>query len=755
MHTQRLIPIVTVFMFAACAHHSPRASGDGAPSPVEEAAMKGAGNAPGESAGSATVDTGGIPRSGAAAKPAEAGRENPFFHESTLPFHAPDFDAIRVGDFQPAIEEGMQRQLAEVDSIANESAPPSFDNTIVPLERSGQLLNRVTAVFFGLAQANTNETIQQIQTEEAPRLAAHSDSIHLNAKLFQRIQKIYDARATSGLDSGQQHLVERYHRDFVRAGALLSDADKSRLRELNREESKLSTEFQNKLLAATKDGAVVVRDSSMLAGLSAGDVAAAKAAAKRRGIDDAWVIVLQNTTQQPAQASLENRELRKRLFEASIDRAEKGDSNDTRELIRRLAKIRAEQAKLLGFPTYASYSLDDKMAKTPEAAIDLMTSIAPAATAKARSEAAKMQSLIDRDGGGFQLQPWDWQYYAEKVRKAEYDLDESQIKPYFELDRVLRDGVFYAANKLYGITFKERKDIPVYQPDVRVFEVFDADGSPLALFYCDYFKRDNKSGGAWMSEFVGQSKLLGTRPVVYNVANFTKPAPGQPALLTFDDVTTMFHEFGHALHGMFSDVRYPTQSGTDVPRDLVEFPSQFNEHWALDPEVFAHYARHHETGAPMHEALVAKIRKSRTFNQGFALTEYLESALLDMAWHDLPASAPEQPVDSFEVAALERFEVHLHEVPPRYRTSYFAHIWGSGYAAGYYSYLWSEVLDDDAYYWFKEHGGMTRANGQRFRDMILSQGGTEDAAAMYRAFRGRDPSVEPLLEERGLKGNQR
>ncbi|HEU6452354.1 MAG TPA: peptidyl-dipeptidase Dcp [Gemmatimonadaceae bacterium] len=714
--------------------------------------MKGAGNDPREGAGSATVDT--TERSAshtAVVTPAEPGRENPFFRQSTLPFHAPDFDAIRVTDFEPAMEEGMQEQLAEVDSIADQSAPPTFENTIVALERSGRLLDRVTSVFFGLAQANTNDTIQEIQTEMAPRLAAHSDSIHLNEKLFQRIQKIYDARESAGLDSGQQHLVERYHRDFVRAGALLSEADKARLRELNQEESKLSTDFHNRLLAATKDGAVVVKDSSLLAGLSDGDVAAAKASARQRGIDDAWVIVLQNTTQQPAQASLENRELRKRLFEASINRAEKGDSNDTRGVIRQLARIRAEQAKLLGFPTYAAYSLDDKMAKTPEAAIKLMTDIAPAATAKARSEAAKMRALIDREGTHFQLEPWDWQYYAEKVRKAEYDLDESQIKPYFELNRVLEDGVFYAATKLYGITFKERKDIPVYHPDVRVFEVFDADGSPLALFYCDYFKRDNKSGGAWMSEFVGQSKLLGTKPVVYNVANFTKPAAGQPALLTFDDVTTMFHEFGHALHGMFSDVRFPTQSGTDVPRDFVEFPSQFNEHWALDPEVFAHYARHYKTGAPMPGELVAKIRKSRTFNQGFALTEYLEAALLDMAWHDLPASAPEQQVDSFETAALERFKVHLREVPPRYRTSYFAHIWGSGYAAGYYAYLWSEVLDDDAYYWFKEHGGMTRANGQRFRDMILSRGGTEDVAAMYRSFRGRDPNVDALLEERGLK----
>ncbi len=746
MQTQLLLPIVTVFFIAGCAHHSPRATDGANSSPADGAAVESETSelSGGSAAGDAAADA-------AASAGAERGRENPFFHVSTLPFHAPDFDAIRVTDFAPAMEKGMRDELAEVHAIANQSAPPDFDNTIVALERSGRLLDRVTSVFFGLAQANTSDTIQAIQTEMAPRLAAHSDSIYLDERLFRRIQRIYEARATSGLDSGQRHLVERYHRDFVRAGALLSESDKSRLRELNQEESKLSTEFQNRLLAATREGAVVVRDSSLLAGLSAGDVAAAKAAAKQRGVGDAWVMVLQNTTQQPAQASLENRELRKRLFEASADRAERGDSNDTRELIRQIAKIRAEQAELLGFPTFAAYSLDDKMAKTPEAAIELMTSIAPAATAKARSEAAKMQALIDREGGDFRLQPWDWQYYAEKVRKAEYDLDESQIKPYFELDRVLEDGVFYAANRMYGVTFRERKDIPVYHPDVRVFEVLDADGSPLALFYCDYFKRDNKSGGAWMSEFVGQSKLLGTRPVVYNVANFTKPAAGQPALLTFDDVTTMFHEFGHALHGIFSDVRYPTQSGTDVPRDFVEFPSQFNEHWALEPSVFAHYARHYESGAPMPEELVAKIRKSRTFNQGFALTEYLEAALLDMAWHDLPASAPEQDVDSFETAALERFGVHLHEVPPRYRTSYFAHIWGSGYAAGYYSYLWSEVLDDDAYYWFREHGGMTRANGQRFRDMVLSRGGTEDAAAMYRSFRGRDPSVEPLLEERGLR----
>jgi peptidyl-dipeptidase Dcp len=444
--------------------------------------------------------------------------------------------------------------------------------------------------------------------------------------------------------------------------------------------------------------------------------------------------------------------VRERLFRASTQRAEHGDSADTRAVVRRLAQLRAERAKLLGFRTYAAYALDNQMARTPEAAITLLSDLVPAATAKAGGEAAKMQALVDRLHEGFTLAPWDWQYSAEQVRKAEYDLDESQIKPYFELNRVLRDGVFYAANRLYGLTFKERTDIPVYQPDVRVFEVFDADGTSLALFYCDYFKRDAKSGGAWEDSFVDQSGLFGTHPVVFNVANFTKPAPGQPALLSFDDVTTMFHEFGHALHGMFAHVQYPLLAGTNVPRDFVEFPSQFNEHWALEPTVLAHYARHYQTGAAMPQVLVDKIKRARTFNKGFATMEYLEASLLDLAWHTQPDGAPQQDVDAFESEALRRFHVDMPLVPPRYRTSYFAHIWNGGYAAGYYAYLWSEVLDDDAYAWFAEHGGLTRANGQRFRAMVLSRGGSEDEAAMYRAFRGRDPNVEPLLVERGLKG---
>ncbi len=678
-------------------------------------------------------------------------RSNPFATASTLPFHAPPFDRIKDSDYQPALEAGMKEQIVEIEPIANQSAPATFDNTIIPMERSGALLTRASKVFNAITSANTDSTLQRIQEQEAPKLAAHTDAIYLNGKLFQRVKSIYDNRQTLGFNPEQTFLVELYYKNFVRAGAQLSEADKTQLRSLNQEEAKLSTDFQNKLLAATKAGALVIDNLSDLDGMSAGEIAAAAEAAKSRGLTGKWVIPLQNTTQHPAQASLKNRAVRQRLFVASTQRAEHNDTTDTRATITRLAQLRADKAKLLGFPTYSAYALENQMSKAPPSALKLLNDMVPAATAKARSEAAQMQALIDKQSGGFKLAPWDWQYYSEQVRKAQYDLDESQLKPYFELDRVLRDGVFFAASKLYGLTFKERKDIPVYHPDVRVFEVTDVDGKPLALFYSDYFKRDEKSGGAWMDTFVDQSGLMGTLPVVFNVANFTKPAPGQPALLTFSDVTTMFHEFGHALHGMFSRVQYPTLSGTNVPRDFVEFPSQFNEHWALDTTVFANYAKHYQSGQPMPKTLVDKIKAAKTFNQGFATTEYLAASLLDIAWHTLPAGSSKQDVDAFETAALKRFNVDMYEVPPRYRTSYFAHIWGGGYASSYYAYLWSEVIDDDAYAWFKENGGLTRANGQRFREMILSRGGTQDVATLYRTFRGRDPSVEPLLEERGLK----
>ena len=691
------------------------------------------------------------PTTAAPAPAEETASVNALLSASTLPMQAPPFDMIKDTDYQPAIEEGMRLHLAEIEKIANAGDAPTFENTFVALERSGEVLDRSARIFFALAQANTNDTLQAAQVALAPKLAEHSDAIYLNAELFKRVKAIYDVRESSGLDAVQMRVVEKTYTDFVRAGAELGEEDKARLRALNKEESTLSTDFQNKLLAGTNAGAVVVEDKAQLDGLGEGGIAAAADAAKERDLDGKYLLPLQNTTQQPALGSLTHRDLRLKLLEASVTRSSKGDANDTRSIIQRLAQLRAERAGLLGYPNFAAYSLADQMAETPENAVKLMTDMVPAATARARSEADKIQKVIDTQNGGFKLTAADWDFYADQVRKAEYDLDEAAIKPYFELDRVLNDGVFFAANQLYGLTFKERSDLPVYHPDVRVFDVFDADGKQLALFYADYYKRPSKSGGAWMDAFVEQNGLTGTQPVVFNVCNFTKPAEGQPALLSFDDVTTIFHEFGHALHGMFSDVKYPSIAGTSTSRDFVEFPSQFNEHWALEPTVFANYAKHNETGEPMPQALVDKIVKARAFNQGYATVEYLAAALLDQAWHQLGTDAPLQDVDTFEADALKRYKVDMAEVPPRYKTAYFAHIWGGGYSAGYYAYLWSEVLDHDAFQWFKENGGMTRANGQTFRDQVLSRGNSEELAKMYRDFRGKDPSVEPLLEFRGLK----
>ena len=688
--------------------------------------------------------------SSAATTTMEFGPDNPFYSPSTLPFHAPPFDKIKDSDYQPAIEAGMAQQLREIEAIANNPAPPTFENTFVAMEKSGQLLQRVMEAFDGVTGANTNPTLQEVRKIEAPKQAAHQDAIYLNDKLFQRVDTIYKQRESLHLDPESLRLVEVYYQKFVHAGANLSDSDKATLKKLNEEESTLSNAFSSKLLEATKDAAYFTTDESALAGLSDAQISAAAQAAKGRG-KEGYVLPLQNTTQQPDLTMLSDRATRQALFEDSWNRAERGGANDTRETIARLAQIRAEKAQLLGYPDYAAWKLEDQMAKTPEAALKFMNALVPATTAKAAGEARDIQAVIDAQHGNFTLQPWDWNFYAEQVRKARYDLDESQVKPYFELSNVLENGVFYAAHMLYGITFEERKDIPVYNPDVRVFEVFDVGHKPLALFYCDYFKRDNKNGGAWMSNFVGQSKLLGTLPVVYNVANFSKPAPGQPALISFTDVTTMFHEFGHALHGMFSDAEYPTLSGTHVPRDFVEFPSQFNEHWALYPAVFDHYAKNYETGAPMPAELAAKIKKAARFNQGYALTELLAAAELDMQWHTLPPSAPLQNPDTFETEALKKTHLDIGYVPPRYRSSYFAHIWGSGYAAGYYAYLWSEMLDDDAYQWFEDHGGLTRANGDRFRRMVLSRGYTEDLEKIYTAWLGAKPGIEPMLKYRGLE----
>lgn len=685
-------------------------------------------------------------------------KANPFYNASTLPMQAPDFAKIKDADYQPALEEGMRQQMAEIDKIADNPDPPTFDNTLVAMEKSGQMLTRAMMAFNLVTGANTNDALQKVQQTEAPKLAAHQDAIYLNPKLFARVQAIYDQRDKLKLDPESQRLIEYDYKEFVHNGARLSDADKAKLKQFNEQESTLTTQFQNKLLAAAKAGALVVDDKARLAGLSDSDLAAAAQSAKDRKLDGKWLLTLQNTTQQPALASLTDRDTRQKLFEASWTRAEKGDANDTRDTIAQIAQIRAQKAKLLGFDNYAAWKLEDQMAKAPPTAMHFMEQLVPAATARAQAEAADIQKVIDADQARlkqptFKLQPWDWDLYAEQVRKAKYDLNEDQIKPYFELNDVLQNGVFYAANQLYGLTFKERRDIPVWQPDVRVFDVIDKDGKPLALFYCDYFKRDNKSGGAWMDNLVGQSKLLGTSPVIYNVANFTKPAPGEPALLSFDDVVTMFHEFGHGLHGMFANEQYPSLSGTSTARDFVEFPSQFNEHWALDPKVFANYAKNYQTGEPMPAALVAKLKNSQLFNKGYDMTELLSAALLDMSWHTLPASAPKvADVDAFEAKALKDNHTDLSYVPPRYRSSYFLHIWGNGYAAGYYAYLWTQMLADDAFAWFDEHGGLTRANGDRFRDMILSRGNTVELAKLYRDWRGRDPSIDAMKKDRGLEG---
>jgi peptidyl-dipeptidase Dcp len=677
------------------------------------------------------------------------GPENPFYAASTLPFHAPDFTKIHNEDYQPAIEAGIAQQRAEIEAIANSSAKPTFENTLVAMEKSGQLLSRVTQVFDAITQADQNPTLEKVQEIEAPKRAAANDAIYLNKKLFARVKTIYEERATLGLDAESMRLVEYQYGQFVKAGANLSDADKAKLKKLNEEEATLSTAFTTKLKAVANAAAFHTDDKAALDGLSEAQIAAAAQAAKDHGVNG-YVIPLQNTTQQPDLTELKNRATRQALFEKSWTRAEMGGENDTRAIVSRLAQLRAEKGKLLGFPNYAAWALQDQMAKTPENALAYLQQVVPAATAKAEGEAREIQDLIDAQKGGFQLQPWDWNFYSEQVRKAKYDLDADEVKPYFELHRVLTDGVFYAANQLYGITFKERKDIPVYQPDVMVYEVFDADGKPLALAYFDYYKRDSKDGGAWMSEFVSQSKLLGTLPVIYNVANFAKPAAGEPALISFDDVTTMFHEFGHGLHGIFANTEYPTLSGPNVPRDFVEFPSQFNEHWASYPTVFAHYAKHYRTGAAMPAELAAKIQKAAKFNEGYLVTEALAAAELDLQWHTLPADAPKQDVDAFEKAALERTHMALATVPPRYRSSYFLHIWANGYAAGYYAYSWSEMLDDAAYQWFENHGGLTRANGDRFRKMVLSRGNTEDLQAMYDAWLGGHPTVGPLLKFRGL-----
>ncbi|MES2297721.1 MAG: peptidyl-dipeptidase Dcp [Pseudomonadota bacterium] len=690
-----------------------------------------------------------------AADSASVNADQPLFNPSPLPYQAPQFDKIKDSDYAPALAAAMKLQLAEIEAIANNPAVPTFENTLVAMEKSGAMLARVQQTFNAVTGANTNDLLDKVKEEAAPKLAAHQDAITLNDKLFHRIEAVYKQGAKLKLDPESKRLLEVTYRNFVRGGAKLAAADKTKLKALNEEESTLSTQYTTKLLAATKDGALVIDDKAKLAGLTDADIAGAAKAAKERGLEGKYVLTLKNTTQQPALSLLQDRATREALFKASWNRAEKGDANDTRKLILRLAQVRAEQAKLLGFANYAAWHLDDQMAKVPATAIKFMQQLVGPATARAARELKDLQAQADKSQAAaklpsFKVQPWDWAFYTEQVRKERFDLDESQIKPYFELSSVLENGVFYAANELYGLTFKERHDIPVYQADVRVYEVFDRDGKSMALYYGDYYKRDNKNGGAWMDNMVSQSKLLGNKPVIYNVTNFAKPEAGQPALLNFDDVTTLFHEFGHSLHGLFADEQYPSLSGANTARDFVEFPSQFNEYWATEPKILAHYAKN-KAGEAIPQALIDKMKKAATFNKGFVVSEQSAAALLDLNWHSLAAGTAPQDVNAFEEQALKNDKFTLSEVPPRYRSSYFQHIWGGGYGAGYYAYSWTQMLADDSFEWFKQHGGMTRANGDRFRALILSRGNSQDLASLYKAWRGANPSVEPMLIHRGLK----
>ena len=667
------------------------------------------------------------------------GPGNPFYAPSPLPFEAPPFDKIQDADFQPALEAGMVEQQREIDEIAGNPATPTFENTVVAMERSGRLLDRVSSALGAITGANTNPTLQQVQRAMAPKLAAHHDAIYLNRRLYERVRAVFAGRTAAGLTGEALRLAEFYHREFVHAGAELSEADKTVLKKINEEMSSLQTEFRAKLLAANQSGAYATTELADLEGLNSVQLAAAAQTALTRN-QEGWVLALQNTTQQPLLADLSNRATRKSVFEHSWQRTERGDEQDTRALIARIARLRAEKATLLGFANFAAWKLDDQMAGTPETVLQFMNDMVAKATAEAAHEAAEIETLMRAQTPAIDLEPWDWDYYAAQVRMAKYDIDEAEIRPYLELNAALLDGVFFAATRLYGLTFRERTDLPVYHPDVRVFDVIDGDGKLLALFYGDFFKRDNKNGGAWMSSLVGQSKLLGTHPVIYNVCNFSKPAAGEPALISFSDVTTLFHEFGHALHGMFSVAEYPSLAGTSVARDFVEFPSQFNEHWATHPEVFTQYAKHYETGAPMPAPLMTRLVEAEKFNQGYRLFEVLAAAQLDMQWHTLSAGTEVEDTDAFEKQALIKAQMLLSYIPPRYRSSYFSHIWASGYAAGYYAYLWSEKLDDDGYEWFEEHGGMTRENGERLRRMVLSRGNTEDLATMFDNWLGRSPS---------------
>ncbi|MCT8864505.1 M3 family metallopeptidase [Shewanella xiamenensis] len=679
--------------------------------------------------------------------------QNPLFQASTLQYQAPDFSVIKDEHFQPALEQGIKEQYQEILAIANNPAAPTFDNTIVAMEKSGALLNRASSVFYNLAGSNSNPALRKIQGEMAPKMAAHSDNINLNPALFARIEAIYNDRNNLGLTPEAVRLVEVYHQRFIMAGAKLTDEQKVKIRALNEEQSTLTNEFSQRLLRLTKEIAIVVDSKEQLAGLSDSEITSAANDAKAAGHEGKYLINITNTTRQPILASLENRELRQRIWEASANRGLTGE-NETASLVSRLAQLRAERAALLGYENWASYRLAPQMAKTPEAVYSMFGSMVPAVVANTEKEAADIQAMINKTGGKFELAPWDWEFYAEKVRQEKYALDANSVRPYFEFNRVLEDGVFYTLKELYGVTLKPRPDLPVYHPDVKAYEMFDADGSSMAIFYADYFAREGKRGGAWMSSFVGQSFLEGTKPVVVNVMNIKKAPEGQPTFVSYNEVTTMFHEMGHGTHGMFSKVTYPSLSGTSVSRDFVEFPSTFEEDWAAHPKVLANYAKHYETGKPIPDELLQKLLKSGSFNQGFDTLEYMAAALVDMEWHSLSPDAPQQDVATFEANALKKHGLNITAVPPRYKSTYFAHAFPGGYSASYYAYMWSEILAADAFAYVQTQGGLNREIGMKYRKTIREVGNSIAPMEAYKNFRGQEPTTEGLLNRRGLNQTQ-
>lgn len=674
-------------------------------------------------------------------------QENPLLQKSKLQYQAPQFDKIKDEHFKPAFDISMKEHDAEIEKIANNPEKPSFENTAVAMEKSGENFNRATGIFFNFTSANTNPNLQKLEEEYAPIFSAHGDKIMLNSKLYQR----YKAIDLTKLKGEDKRLVENNLIQFELAGANLSETDKEKMKKINEELSILSTQYSNRLLKARKSSSVLISDIKELDGLSKEDIDAAAMAAKTDGHDGKYLLNVINTTQQPMLSSLKNRATREKLFRASWTRCEKGDSVDTREIIEKLAKLRLQKAQLMGKKSFAEWRLQDQMAGNPQKAMDLLATLAKPAVAKAKEEAKEIQALIDKQGGGFKLEPWDWGFYAEQVKKAKYDLDESEVKPYFECNTVLEKGVFPAAKRMYGITFKVRKDLPTYHPDVVTYEVFDKDGKSIALYYLDFYTRDNKNGGAWMNNFVNQSYLLGQKPVIVNVFNYTKPANGNPSLISFDDVVTMFHEFGHTLHGLFASQKYASLSGTATPRDFVEFPSQINEHCATDPAILKNYALHYKTKEPIPASLLEKMKKAGKFNAGYDITELLAAATLDLAWHSIENESEVKPALDFETDALKKFNLFVSEVPTRYHSPYFLHIWANGYSAGYYAYTWSKTLDYNVYDWMKDRGGMTRENGERFKKYILSVGNSLDLNKAFEDMIGHKMMIEPYLKNAGLE----